>query len=160
MIFWFFTYVYLAAVLLSPIDHNAFRYNPSPKSSATFCFPSFSLWEVNVNVDLASGNLTKVTELRPFSASSNFSSLSANVTGPPLNGRAYNGVRFNLTNPNQFILARENATQLQLPASVYQAAVQSPEGVSGSFDNNHYTALSTQVYVRSFTFQHSFDLLI
>jgi hypothetical protein len=119
-------------------------------ASATFCYPSLTLWDVNVNVDLASGNVTKVTELRPFSSSSNFSSLSANVTGPPLNSRAYNGIKFNLTNPDEFVRARLNATQLQLPAAVYQSAILSPEGLVGSFQADRFVQLSNQVYVCGF----------
>jgi len=44
------------------------------------------------------------------------------------------------------VLARQNATQLQLPASVYQAAVQSPEGFEASFDSDRFVNLSNQVY--------------
>lgn len=124
-----------------------YRYKPSARASATICRPSFTLWDVNVNVDLASGNLTKVTELRPFSSASNFSSLSANITGAPLFGRAYNGIKFNLTNPDQFVLARQNATLLQLPAAVYQSALQSPQGLVGSFEADRFVTLSAQVYV-------------
>jgi len=118
-------------------------------ASATFCYPSFSLWEVNVGVDIRTGNVTKVSEIRPFSQDSNFSSFSGNVTGPPLNGRAYNGIKFNLTTTDPFILGRQNATQLQLPAAIYQAATQSPGGYIGGFDNEglHFGTLSNEVYV-------------
>jgi len=116
-------------------------------ASATFCYPSISLWEVSAGVDIGTGNVTSVTEIRHFTQSSNFSSFSANVTGPPLNGRAYNGIRFNLTNPDQFVLGRQNATQLQLPAGIYQAAINTPEGYQGSFSNNAFAALSDTVYV-------------
>lgn len=95
------------------------------------------------------GNLTNVKELQPFSSASNFSSLSANITGPPLNGRAYNGIRFNLSDPDEFVLRRLEALQLQLPAAVFQAAVQSPEGLLGSFDADKFVNLATRVYVRS-----------
>ncbi|KAK0438352.1 uncharacterized protein EV420DRAFT_1212338 [Desarmillaria tabescens] len=130
----------------SPVIFWFFTYEPQAAASAALCFPSITLWDVNVNLDLASGNITQVTELRPFSSSSNFSSLSANVTGPPLNGRAYNGIEFNLTNPDRFVLARKNATQLQMPAAVFQAAVQSPEGLIGSFQANTFARLSSNVY--------------
>lgn len=86
-------------------------------------------------------------ELHPFSSSSNFSSLSANVTGAPLFGRAYNGIQFNLTNPDEFVLERQNATRIQLPAAVFQAAVQSPQGLVGSFDAGKFVDLSSAVYV-------------
>lgn len=117
-------------------------------ASATLCFPSFTLWDVSVKYDLASGNITQVRELQTFSSSSNFSSLAANVTGAPLNGRAYNGIQFNLTDPDPFVLARRNATQLQMPAAVYQSAVLSPEGLVGSFEADRFVRLSSNVYVR------------
>ena len=100
-----------------------------------------------MDVNTNSGNITAITETRPFTSASNFSSASANVTGAPLNGRAYNGIAFNLTNPDQFVLARQNATRLQLPASVYQAALQTPQGAVGNFGNISYSTLVDQVYV-------------
>ncbi|KAG5637195.1 hypothetical protein H0H81_005408 [Sphagnurus paluster] len=130
----------------SPLIFWFFTYKPTPAASATFCFPSLSFWEVQVQVDIATQSMTKVTELRPFSSSSNFSSLSANITGAPLNGRAYNGIEFNLTTPDQFVLSRQNATRLQLPAAVFQAAVQSPEGLVGSFEANRFVELTNNVY--------------
>ncbi|KAF4616356.1 hypothetical protein D9613_008619 [Agrocybe pediades] len=130
----------------SPVVFWFFSYVPSPMASATFCNASISLWEVNAGVDIATGNVTSITEIRPFSQSSSFSSFAANVTGPPLNGHAYNGIRFSLTNPDQFVLGRQNATQLQLPAAIYQAAVNTPEGYQGSFANNAFSTLSNQVY--------------
>ncbi|KAJ6629223.1 hypothetical protein B0H10DRAFT_1988625 [Mycena sp. CBHHK59/15] len=133
VVFWFFTYV------------------PSAKSSATICYPAISLWDVHVSLDLASGNLTQVTELAPFSSASNFSSLSGNVTGAPLNGRAYNGIAFSLDNPDKFVIARANATQLTMPAAVYQAAVQSPQGLTGSFDADLFVNWSNQVYITYLT---------
>jgi hypothetical protein len=97
----------------SPVILWFFTYQPVPAASATICYPNITFWDVTVNIDLASGNLTEVIPLRPFSTgSSNFSSLSANVTGAPLNGRAYNGIMFNLTNPDEFVLARQAATQV------------------------------------------------
>lgn len=111
------------------------------------CWPTFTLWDATVKVDLASGNITQITELQPFTSSSNFSAYSANVTGGPLNGRAYNGIEFNLTNPDPFVIARKNATQLQMPAAVFQSAVQSPLGLAASFDGDNFEKLSNSVYV-------------
>ncbi|KAF9445291.1 hypothetical protein P691DRAFT_762616, partial [Macrolepiota fuliginosa MF-IS2] len=85
-------------------------------------------------------------ELGHFSSASNFSSLAGNVTGPPLNGRAYNGVNFSLVDPDEFFAARLAALKLQLPAAVYQAALQSPAGPTGSMDPDQYVSLVTQVY--------------
>lgn len=94
--------------------------------------------------------MTNIKELKLFSSASNFSSLAGSITGPPLNGHAYNGIRFNLSNPDEFISRRLEALQLQLPAAVFQAAVQSPEGVIGSFDADKFVNIATRVYVRVF----------
>ncbi|KAF9442402.1 hypothetical protein P691DRAFT_765259 [Macrolepiota fuliginosa MF-IS2] len=98
------------------------------------------------SVDIMTSNLTSVKELGHFSSASNFSSLAGNVTGPPLNGRAYNGVNFSLVDPDEFFAARLAALKLQLPAAVYQAALQSPAGPTGSMDPDQYVSLVTQVY--------------
>ncbi|KAJ6510035.1 hypothetical protein C8R47DRAFT_1208087 [Mycena vitilis] len=131
-----------------PVVFWFFTYDPTPKSSATFCSPAITLWDAEVTYDLGSGNVTSVLELRPFDAStSDFGSLSGNITGAPLNGRAYNGINFTLTNDNdKFIAARMNATQLTMPAAVFQAAVQSQQGLVGSFDADLFVQWSNQVY--------------
>ena len=112
-------------------------------ASATFCYPSISIWEVNVGVDIRTGNVTNISEITLYSQYSN-------VTGPPLNGRAYNGIKFDLNTTDQFILGRQNATQLQLPAAIYQAATRSPGGYVGTFTNGNFSSLSNQVYVCTF----------
>ncbi|KAF8656532.1 hypothetical protein AX16_002496 [Volvariella volvacea WC 439] len=129
-----------------PVIFWFFTYQPSAKASATICYPSISLWDVQVEVDLVSGNVTTITELQPFTPSSNFSQFSGNVTGEPLNGRAYNGIHFDLDNPNRFVIARQDATRLQLPAAVYQAAVQTEAGLVAAFDTDHFADLSNKVY--------------
>lgn len=131
IILWFFTY-----------DTNP------PQGSATYCAPTISLWEVEVQVDIASGNLTSITEIRPFNAgTSPFASLSGNITGAPLNGRAYNGIGFNLTGADQFMMARASSADLQLPASVLQSAETSPGGLPVAFSTNSFPATAKQVYV-------------
>ncbi|KAJ6599302.1 hypothetical protein DFH09DRAFT_1130691 [Mycena vulgaris] len=129
VVFWFFTYL------------------PSVESSATICYPQITIWDAAVTLDLGSGNLTSVHELRPFNAStSKFGSLSGNLTGAPLNGRAYNGINFTLTTQDKFVIARMNATQLTMPAAVFQAAVQSPQKLQGSFEADLFVNWSNQVY--------------
>ncbi|KAL9709934.1 hypothetical protein Ac2012v2_006994 [Leucoagaricus gongylophorus] len=129
IVFWFFTYETVPA-----------------QATATLCAPSIELWEVMATVDIATGNITDISEMGPFTSASNFSSLSANVTGFPLNSRAYNGLQFELSNPDEFVVRRLEAIQLQLPAAIFQAAVQSPDGVIGSFDANRFVGLANKVY--------------
>ncbi|KAJ3560319.1 hypothetical protein NP233_g10916 [Leucocoprinus birnbaumii] len=52
----------------------------------------------------------------------------------------------NITDPDEFVGSRLQALRLQLPAAVFQAAVQSPEGIIGSFDANRFVNLATRVY--------------
>jgi len=130
----------------SPVAFWFFEYTPSARASATICSPTIDLFDVEITYDLAANNVTTVTELGPFTSSSNFSSAAGNITGAPLNGRAYNGIEFNLTDPDQFVLARQAAIQLQLPAAVLQFAQQSSAGLQGSFTADSFADLSSQVY--------------
>jgi hypothetical protein len=133
-----------------PIVLWFFTYDTTPpQGSATYCYPSISLWNVGIRVDIASGNLTSVQELSPLNSSntSPFGSLSGNITGPPLNGLAYNGIQFNLTGADEFVIARQNATDLQLPSSILQAAATSPGGLTNAFATNSFTGMAVQVYV-------------
>jgi hypothetical protein len=72
--------------------------------------------------------------------------LSGNVTGAPLNGRAFNGIVFNLTDADEFMIARSNATDLQLPASIFQAATTAPGGLTAAFQTNSFVEMATKVY--------------
>jgi len=130
-----------------PIVLWFFTYDTTPpQGSATICSPTISLLDVVVTVDISTGNLTSVQEIGPFTSASPFSSLSQNVTGAPMNGRAFNGIVFNLTAADEFVLARSNATDLQLPASIFQAATTGPSGLIGAFQNNTFVGMATKVY--------------
>lgn len=132
IIFWFFT----------------FDTTP-PQGSATFCAPTIVLFDVVANVDINTGNLTSIQELQPFNTSTSlFASLSKNVTGPPLNGQAFNGIVFNLTGADEVVIARSNATDLQLSASIMQAATTAPGGLTVAFQTNSFVQMATKVYVR------------
>ena len=122
----------------------------SPQGSATYCAPAISLWEVAVTVDIASGNLTSVEEISQLNANSTspLVALYGNITGAPLEGRAYNGLRFNTTGADQFVMARQNATDLQLPSSIIRAMEGRPGGLSAAFAENSFTGMAVQVYVR------------
>jgi len=130
IIFWFFT----------------FDTTP-PQGSATFCAPTIALFDVVANVDINTGNLTSIQELQPFNTSTSlFASLSKNVTGAPLNGQAFNGIVFNLTGADEDVIARSNATDLQLPASIMQAATMAPGGLTVAFQTNSIVQMATKVY--------------
>ncbi|KAF9445292.1 hypothetical protein P691DRAFT_762617 [Macrolepiota fuliginosa MF-IS2] len=120
---------------------------PQPiQATAAICTPTPEFWDVMTSVDIMTSNLTDVKELGHFSSASNFSSLAGNITELPLNGRAYNSVDFGLVDPDEVITVRLAALKLQLPAAIFQAAVQSPTGPTGSMDPDKYVSLVTQVY--------------
>ncbi|KAF8189611.1 hypothetical protein K438DRAFT_1832886 [Mycena galopus ATCC 62051] len=129
-----------------PVVFWFFAYQPSAQASATICTPTISLFEVTVTLDLATGAVTNVHQLAPFNSTSPFSSLAGNVTGSPLNGRAYNGINFTLTDADSVTIARMNATQLTMPAAVFQDAVQSPQGLAGSFSEDLFVNWSNDIY--------------
>jgi hypothetical protein len=129
-----------------PVVFWFFTYQPTPQASATICTPTISLFEVTVTLDLATGAVTNVHQLAPFNSTSPLWPLAGNVTGSPLNGRAYNGINFTLTDADSVTIARMNATQLTMPAAVFQRAVQSPQGLAGSFSADLFVNWSNDVY--------------
>jgi hypothetical protein len=112
---------------------------PQPLVTSVFCYPAVELWNVNVSVDAASGNVTSVTPLQQIT---NF-----NTTGFPPAGRAYNGLDLNNYTLDVFGQQRQTATQLQLPAAVLNIAE-----ATNSFTEDSVTQLTNTVYVRQFRF--------
>jgi hypothetical protein len=132
IVFWFFTY-----------DTST-----PPQVSATYCAPTISLFEVTAEVDINTGNLTSVQEIQPFNPSTSpFASLSQNVTGAPLNSQAFNGIVFNLTGADDALFRTSNATNLQIPAAIFQAASKAPGGLTAAFQTNSFVGMATKVYV-------------
>jgi hypothetical protein len=118
-----------------------FTYDTSPpQGSATYCAPSISLWDVTAVIDVATKNLTSVQEIGPVDIN------TSPFAGPPMYGQAYNGIAFNLTGQDQFVLNRANAIQLQLPASIFQAASAASGNLAVAFEQNSFVGLATQVY--------------
>ncbi|PSR76168.1 hypothetical protein PHLCEN_2v8591 [Hermanssonia centrifuga] len=132
IIFWFFTYI------------------PAPMASVSLCTPSITLWDASVTVDIASNNLTSVVPIGPLGSHNGtapaLAQFAGNVTGDPLDGRAYNGLFFNLNDSaDPFTLGRQTAIQLALPAAVFQAA--EIFGLTEAFQQNMFANLSVDVYV-------------
>jgi hypothetical protein len=115
------------------------------------CSPSLTFLDVTASVDIASGNVTALETLGPLGSHvTSLQQFSNNVTGDPLDGRAYNGMFFELDSPDLFVEQRQNAIQLSLPAAVFQAAQNSADGLTAAFQNNQFANLSTIVYVSNF----------
>ena len=115
-----------------------------PRAFATVCHSSISVWHVNVEVDVRTGNVTNI------SAISSFLQHGADFPGPPFNGNPYNGIKFDLTITDKFILDEQNTIQLQLTNTIYQMATQSPGGYIGTFINGNFSRLSDKLYVGTF----------
>ena len=115
------------------------------------CTPTISLWDTEVTLDLASRNVTSVRPWGPLGSNNgtdpSFAQFAGNITGVPLDGRAYNGLFFNVTNPDAFTIARQDAIGLMLPAAVMQAAIQSDVGLNGAFGTQMFPQLTVGVYV-------------
>ncbi|KAI0053224.1 hypothetical protein FA95DRAFT_1552731 [Auriscalpium vulgare] len=131
----------------APVIFWFFTYQPAPAASVTLCAPTLTLQNVEVTVDLSSQNLTDVRALNTLTA--NNSPLSNNAASVvALNGQAYNGMNWTASQlvADPFVIARAGAVQLQLPAAVFQNAVQSPQGLTAAFTNNAFATLSATVY--------------
>lgn len=120
-----------------------------PKSSIVMCTPELSLWDVAVSIDTTSG---KLTDVRPISSlqpdpSSPLKQDYQNITGAPLLGRAYNGLFFQLDNPDSVVADRMKTIQIGLPAAVFKLASRSQGGVAGAFDQDTWAQLSSRIYV-------------
>ena len=120
-------------------------------ASVSMCSPNLTIEDVTASIDIASGNVTSVISLGSLgSHTTGLQQFPDNITGDPLDGRAYNGMFFALDSPDPFQLQRQSAIQLSLPAAVFQAAQNSPGGLTSAFQNNSFADLSTTVYVRAF----------
>ncbi|KAH9990969.1 hypothetical protein BJV74DRAFT_836704 [Russula compacta] len=131
----------------APVIFWFFTYSPTPMASVTMCAPTIALLNVEASVDLASSNLTNVRPLSNLTAEQGaFTQYAGNITGAPLYGKAYNGLNWTDLVSDPFVTARAEAVQLQLPAAVFQNAVQSAEGLTAAFQNNTFASLSATVY--------------
>ena len=121
-----------------------FTYDPSLLVAATFCSPAIELWTVNVTVDIATSNVTSVMPLSQLVDYNAAAGGVSSITGPPNNGKAFNGIEFDfdfLLN-NEFVMAKENATRLQLPAAVMQAVE-----TTQVYTREEFNSFTNQVYV-------------
>jgi hypothetical protein len=136
-----------------PVAFWFFTYETSPPStSIAFCAPTIELWDVRVEVDITTRNVTSLTQVRQISNSSSepLAAFAGNLTGAPLRGRAYNGVAFDPDDSalgDPFVSGRAEAIELLLPATVFQRAGQSEDGLVGSFKTQSYVEYSTEIYV-------------
>jgi hypothetical protein len=127
----------------SPVIFWFFTYLPKPMASLTLCTPNITLLDAAVSIDLASRNLSSVAPRGALvpGASGTLGQFAGNVSG------AYNGMFFDLADTSDpFVLGRQDAIRLALPAAVFQSAEMG--NLTEAFLQNSFAALSEQVYVR------------
>ncbi|KAJ7119520.1 hypothetical protein C8R44DRAFT_672332 [Mycena epipterygia] len=96
------------------------------EARTAFCNPTMEQFYVNATADLSNGQLTSVAIVNNYTEPNN-------LTGPPLNGLAYNAVIFE-NNTNPFIQARATATNIGVPGAIFRAALQQPNGLQSVFE--------------------------
>jgi hypothetical protein len=132
-----------ANVTLQPVLFWFFRINEQNKSElrTVFCTPTIAPFTVNANVSMSNMTLVGVQIVSDYTEANN-------VTGDPLNSRAFNGVVFdNSTNP--FIQARATATKAGVPGAIFRFAAQKPGGLSPVFDDlNGFLNITRLVYTQ------------
>ncbi|KAF4565516.1 hypothetical protein EYR36_002087 [Pleurotus pulmonarius] len=125
--------------------------NDTPEVKSVFCTPTIKASNVEATVDLEQRTMAACVQKGDFTTSNN-------VTGDPLNGRAYNGLIFNFSpdqqgdarnNADRFIAARATAVAAGVSGAIFRLASQQPGGLQATFDlPNGFLDLTTRVYTQ------------
>ncbi|KAI0030027.1 hypothetical protein K488DRAFT_55106, partial [Vararia minispora EC-137] len=108
-------------------------------SAGVFCVPSLNLLDVQANASLSTGFLTGVTPVDDYP-------LANNVTGQPLQGRAFNGT---VADANINTQARATAIRTGIPNAIFQRAEQDSRGLQAVFDDaNGFLGNTLHVYTQ------------
>ncbi|KAF9446653.1 hypothetical protein P691DRAFT_708152 [Macrolepiota fuliginosa MF-IS2] len=110
------------------------------EAKTVFCAPTILPFYVTATAHLEDGTLDSCNLSTDYDQPNN-------ITGPPNNGRAFNGVIFNhSTDP--FVQARANNTASSVPGTIFRAAFQ-PSGLQATFDlPNGMLDLTSQIYTQ------------
>ncbi|KAJ7588894.1 hypothetical protein C8J56DRAFT_1049817 [Mycena floridula] len=113
----------------------------TPEARAVFCSPTIEAHTVMDEANIDNGALTSATLIGVYSEPNN-------VTGPPLNGQAFNAVIFE-NNTNPFIQARATATNSGVSGAIFRFASQKPGGPQSVFNNpNGFLDITTKIYTQ------------
>lgn len=117
--------------------------NGTLQARSVMCRPNVRLFNVDTTVYLTNSSLTSV------SIADNYTQPN-NITGPPLNGKAYNAVLFNQSDVNDFVRARAVAIQSQIPGAIFRFASQDPEELQQQFFDppDGFLALTDRIYTQ------------
>ncbi|KAJ7271966.1 hypothetical protein B0H12DRAFT_1228827 [Mycena haematopus] len=113
----------------------------TPQGASIFCNPSINVFNVMAQTDLNNGSIIGVTTLDNVTTSNN-------VTGSPQNGRAFNSIKFPLSN-DSFVQARAVSIGAGVSGAIFRFAAQLPGGVQSTFnDPNGFLGITQQVYTQ------------
>ncbi|KAF5347802.1 hypothetical protein D9756_010270 [Leucocoprinus leucothites] len=128
VMFWFFHY-------LDPTNQT------TAEARTVFCTPNLLPFSVTATAHLLDGKLDSCFKSGTFNQSNN-------VTGPPLNGKAFNGVIFD-ESPDPFIRARATAISSGVSGTIFRTASNQPQGLQAIFDlPNGMLDLTSRIYTQ------------
>jgi len=110
-------------------------------ASVVFCTPTIQLWNVVAQIDLTTGLIMGVTLVDQNVAPNNISS-------PPFNGKAFNGIVFNTTGLDSFGQARALSTQAGLPFAINEAAGAMGGAAAVIQSEFGFTNITEKIYTR------------
>ncbi|KAF8517011.1 hypothetical protein BU17DRAFT_50207 [Hysterangium stoloniferum] len=113
----------------------------TPQFALIYCRPTIALLNVAVQVALQTGDLIDATILSNFT-------LASNITDPNglMQGRAMNGVAFDLTNSDIFAQRRAQAAQIALTDAILQKASTSEGGLQNQIQNLGLVSITEGLY--------------
>ncbi|KAJ7510053.1 hypothetical protein B0H11DRAFT_2414613 [Mycena galericulata] len=113
----------------------------TPQGASVFCSPSIQAFNVIADTDLNNGSIIGITKLDSVTTSNN-------VTGSPLNGQAFNSLKFPPSN-DTLVQARAISISGGVSGAIFRFASQLPGGVQPTFDDpNGFLAITSRVYTQ------------
>ncbi|KAJ7320803.1 hypothetical protein DFH08DRAFT_970524 [Mycena albidolilacea] len=113
----------------------------TPQGASVFCNPTIETFNVIAEVDLNNGLPIGVTAVDEATTPNN-------VTGDPLNGQAFNSLKFRPSN-DTFVQARAISIGASVSGAIFRFASQSPNGLQLVFDDpTGFLAITTQVFTQ------------
>ncbi|KXN91339.1 hypothetical protein AN958_01314 [Leucoagaricus sp. SymC.cos] len=118
-----------------------FRDGQVPEAKTIFCSPALKPFAVTATAHLIDGRLDSCFMSGDYNESNN-------VTGPPQNGRAFNGLIFNQSK-DPFIEARATAISSGVSGTIFRTASEDPRGLQAIFDlPNGMMDLTNTIYTQ------------
>ncbi|KAJ7273308.1 hypothetical protein C8J57DRAFT_973173, partial [Mycena rebaudengoi] len=113
----------------------------TPQGASVFCSPTIKAFNVIAETDLNNGSISRIIQLDPVTTSNN-------VTGSPLNGVAFNSVKFAVSD-DSFVQARAVSITSGISGAIFRFAWQLPDGLQSVFDDpNGFLNITNKVFTQ------------